>query len=324
MTDYYCPEHKYNPPPHSGFNFCPRCEFPEAYETHQVSPTLVLSLFPGIDLLGRGFEAEGFCVVRGPDLITGGDVRSFHPPAGRFEGVIGGSPCQDFSKARRTPPTGEGLEMLAEFARVVTEARPTWFLLENVPTVPTIEVAGYTIQRFDLNARECGVRQNRPRHFQYGDLRGWVIIVSRDHRVTAAEPCATASEGKRAARRTWADFCELQGLPRDFDLPGMTREAKYKAVGNGVPIPMARAVAQAVKEAREPVGFRLCRCGCGRPATGKHDTATVACRKRLQRQRDVARLNMAGGDTPLFDLPAAGWSHDPGNQAAMTLRGAAR
>lgn len=23
---------------------------------------LVLSLFPGIDLLGRGFEAEGFCV----------------------------------------------------------------------------------------------------------------------------------------------------------------------------------------------------------------------------------------------------------------------
>jgi hypothetical protein len=30
---------------------------------------LVLSLFPGIDLFGRGFEAAGFCVVRGPDLI---------------------------------------------------------------------------------------------------------------------------------------------------------------------------------------------------------------------------------------------------------------
>jgi hypothetical protein len=25
---------------------------------------LVLSLFPGADLLGRGFESEGFCVVR--------------------------------------------------------------------------------------------------------------------------------------------------------------------------------------------------------------------------------------------------------------------
>ena len=33
---------------------------------------LVLSLFPGIDLLGRGFEAEGFCVVRGPDLLHAG------------------------------------------------------------------------------------------------------------------------------------------------------------------------------------------------------------------------------------------------------------
>jgi len=302
MTGYYCPEHQYNPPPGSGFAFCPRCECPEAFETHQVTTMLILSLFPGIDLLGRGFEAEGFCVVRGPDLITGGDVRSFHPPAGRFEGVIGGPPCQDFSKARRTPPTGEGLAMLAEFARVVTEAQPTWFLLENVPTVPTIAVPGYAIQRFDLNARDCGLKQNRPRHFQYGDQRGWIIIVARGRRVTDVEPCATATEGRRPDRRTWADFCELQGLPRDFDLPGMTREAKYRAVGNGVPIPMAQAVAQSVTQARAPVGFRLCRCGCGRPATGKHDTATVACRKRLQRQRDATRHSHAGQVTPMFNL----------------------
>jgi hypothetical protein len=33
---------------------------------------LLLSLFPGIDLLGRGFELEGFNVVRGPDPIFGG------------------------------------------------------------------------------------------------------------------------------------------------------------------------------------------------------------------------------------------------------------
>lgn len=50
---------------------------------------LVLSIFPGIDLLGRAFEEEGFCVVRGPDLLWGGDVRAFHPPAGVFGGVIG-------------------------------------------------------------------------------------------------------------------------------------------------------------------------------------------------------------------------------------------
>ncbi|MCX6902818.1 MAG: DNA cytosine methyltransferase, partial [Verrucomicrobia bacterium] len=103
----------------------------------------MLSLFPGIDLLGRGFELEGFCIVRGPDLLWGGDIRAFHPPAGRFEGVIGGSPCQDFSRARRNEPSGQGLAMLAEFVRVVETARPEWFLLENVPTVPSVAAAGY-------------------------------------------------------------------------------------------------------------------------------------------------------------------------------------
>jgi DNA (cytosine-5)-methyltransferase 1 len=33
---------------------------------------LVLSLFPGIGLFDMAFEAEGFCVVRGPDLLWGG------------------------------------------------------------------------------------------------------------------------------------------------------------------------------------------------------------------------------------------------------------
>ena len=59
---------------------------------------LVLSLFPGIGLLDMAFEEEGFCVVRGPDLLWGGDNKSFHPPTGRFDGVIGGPPCKGESK----------------------------------------------------------------------------------------------------------------------------------------------------------------------------------------------------------------------------------
>ena len=58
---------------------------------------LILSLFPGIDLLGQGFEAEGYCVVRGPDRLWGGDIQDFHCFSGRFDGVIGGPPCQDFT-----------------------------------------------------------------------------------------------------------------------------------------------------------------------------------------------------------------------------------
>jgi DNA (cytosine-5)-methyltransferase 1 len=262
---------------------------------------LVLSLFPGIDLLGRGFEAEGFCVVRGPDLIYGGDIRAFHPAPGRFDGVIGGPPCQDFSKARRSEPTGYGLEMLDQFTRVVSEAQPTWFLMENVPTVPNVRVEGYSIQRFDLNANECGLRQNRPRHFQYGDRRGYVIIVERHAQLSHTERCCTASEGNKPNRRDWKTFCELQGLPGDFDLPGMSRTEKYRAVGNGVPVPMARVIARAVTSARAPVGFRICECGCGRPVGGSRVTATVACRKRLQRQRDLASVTVPGAVT-LFDV----------------------
>ena len=54
---------------------------------------LVLSLFPGIGMLDHAFELEGFCTVRGPDVLWGGDIRRFHPPAGVFDGVIGGDPC---------------------------------------------------------------------------------------------------------------------------------------------------------------------------------------------------------------------------------------
>lgn len=61
---------------------------------------LILSLFPGIGLLDMAFEEQGFCVVRGPDALWGGDIHTFYPPPGRFDGVIGGPPCQSFSRLR--------------------------------------------------------------------------------------------------------------------------------------------------------------------------------------------------------------------------------
>lgn len=250
--------------------------------------SLILSLFPGIDLLGRGFEAEGFCVVRGPDILWGGDVRDFNPPPGVFAGVIGGSPCQDFSRARRSPPTGYGLEMLADFARIVRAASPNWWLLENVPTVPDIAISGYAVQRLDLNARECGSKQNRPRHFQFGSWSGLQLVPARASPVIAeSQPAVLATEGRHKSRRNWADFCELQGLPRDFALPGMTLSARYAAVGNGVHVAVARTLARAVLAAGlRTETVRLCACGCGRLLAGKQISATPACRKRLQRRRN--------------------------------------
>jgi DNA (cytosine-5)-methyltransferase 1 len=259
---------------------------------------LVLSIFPGIDLLGRGFEAEGFAVVRGPDLIFGQDVRSFHVPAGKFAGVVGGPPCQDFSKARRSEPTGYGVEMLIEFARVVTEAAPDWWLLENVERVPDVQIAGYVVQRIDLDAREAGLAQRRRRHFQFGRRAGQsplVISRSSPSRGVSQRTCL-AVEGSQTERRSWPDFCELQGLPREFDLPGWPIAFKYRAVGNGVPVPVAQMIARAIaqrdataEQAPGQVTTRVCVCGCARPVFGNQQAALAACRKRLERRRKAER-----------------------------------
>lgn len=247
------------------------------------SPGLVLSLFPGIDILGRGFEMEGFCVVRGPEKILGGDIREFHAPAGRFEGVIGGPPCPEFSSARREEPTGEGVELLAHFLRVVAEAQPQWWLMENVERVPDVTVRGYTVQRFDLNARECGLPQNRPRHFQYGSRDGSFLRLERDATIEEWEPCVTASEGQRGVtRRRWEKFCALQGLAAtELDL--FNRRGRYRVVGNAVPLPMARRLARAVLHPL-PSWVVSCACGCGRDVTPRAKTATEACRQRYSRQ----------------------------------------
>jgi len=245
---------------------------------------LVLSLFPGVDLLGRGFEAEGFCVVRGPDLIFGGDIRDFNPPPDRFDGIIGGSPCQDFSSLRRCPPSGYGLQMLAEFVRCVEQARPDWFLLENVPGVPDINPNGYAVQRFDLRANEFGLAQQRLRHFQFGSLRNQVLVLDRPSRGPVSQPIATATEGGKMGRRDWSDFCALQGLP-PLTLENFTLSARYRAVGNGVPFPMARFVARAILGQLPAGSIRLCACGCGRRVEGKALSAEPACRKRIERKR---------------------------------------
>lgn len=144
----------------------------------RVSQPLVLSLFPGIGLLDMAFEEEGFCVVRGPDVLWGGDIRSFHPPAGVFDGVIGGPPCQMFSMlARLVEFNGHKTRfgnLIPEFERCVYEAHPTWFLMENVPAAPAPVVVSYEVvsevvnNRWFVAADGVGAEQTRQRRLSFG------------------------------------------------------------------------------------------------------------------------------------------------------------
>jgi DNA (cytosine-5)-methyltransferase 1 len=260
----------------------------------------VLSLFPGVGLLDLAFELEGFWVLRGPDLIFGSSIRGYHARPGVLGGIIGGPPCQDFSLLRRCAPSGEGVEMLGHFARVVTEDQPEWFLMENVPCVPSITVEGYHVQRFNLAAKECGAGQSRLRCFQFGNrLNKNPLVIRRSQPLSGLSPAPVATEGRRKNRRSWADFCELQGLPRDFDLPAFTKGEKYKAVGNGVPIQMGRVLAGAINtwSVTEEM-IRVCVCDCGRPVRSGKTLATAACRKRMERRRrDAAAVAVSSPGT---------------------------
>ena len=245
---------------------------------------LVLSLFPGIGLLDRAFEERGFCVVRGPDVLWGGDVRSFHPPAGRFDGVIGGPPCQAFSrlvhivKAKGQTPKPN---LIPEFERIVAAVGPAWFVMENVPAAPEPNVPGYHVHSQILNNRWMpeAPEQNRERRFSFGSRDGRKLSVEtcalQNPRYERAVVATSSKEGalaksqgelrSGASRRlnraasvlpgqspssTLERCCELKGLPFDFlkDAP-FTVAGKYQVVGNGVPLPMGRAIAAAVIEA---------------------------------------------------------------------------
>ena len=226
---------------------------------------LVLSLFPGIGLLDMAFEEEGFCVVRGPDLLWGGDIRRFHPPAGKFDGVIGGPPCQMFSplgavnrSQNKAPSYGN---LIPEFERVVAEAAPAWFVMENVYRAPIPSVRGYAVRDMLLDAAWLGSEQGRLRRFSLGFGGGIPFTFSIETLALhnpEPMPTVTTGPGGRATphprkggwRYSLADARRLQGLPHDFleDAP-FTALGKLRAIANGVPLPMGRAVARAVKRA---------------------------------------------------------------------------
>lgn len=230
-----------------------------------MSAPLVLSLFPGIGLLDRAFEEEGFCVVRGPDLLWGGDVRAFHPPPGRFDGVIGGPPCQRFSRLAALVRHAHGEDAVAEdlipeYERCVAEAAPAWFLMENVEAAPLPVVPGYRVDAHLISDRDhAGGVSTRERRFSFGTRDGrplaldwWAPPVPAERLNAAIGSGCTWQDGRPVSLHNAVEFrrsCRAQGLPDDFDLPHLTAKGRQKAVGNGVPLPMGRAVAQAVRRA---------------------------------------------------------------------------
>lgn len=212
--------------------------------------------------------AAQYAKLRGMKLDT------LHPPAGRFEGIIGGPPCQLYSAFRHiNPHVGRHGDMIPEYERIVAEAQPGWFVMENVEAAPVPAVAGYHVHAQMLRDDWVGGATERKRRFSFGTRAGLRLQIEQlalhnadpNPAVTSASeaiPVALGGSGKPKkslakhggrGSRSVGDMLEDQGLPRDFlsDCP-LTAEGTRRMIGNGVPLPMGRAVARAVKRALEP------------------------------------------------------------------------
>ena len=250
---------------------------------------LVLSLFPGIDLFGRAFEEEGFCVVRGPDIIYGQDVRTWSAMKGKFDVLIGGPPCKVHSSVGRWGPTPSQENMIPEFERLVEEAQPLVFVMENVKEAPKPHVENYAIMSYVIDSWQYGADQQRKRRFTFGyrnqrELSSFPFIpeepLPKNLRRENPFPTILASEGKfptdcagrrKLGRRlTLAEVCELQGFPDlanawCFTPRGVSKrkvyrkEFEYELIGNGVERKAGLVIARAVKAGLEYLEATLTR-----------------------------------------------------------------
>ncbi len=94
--------------------------------------------------------------------------------------IIGGPPCQDFSSAGKRDETLGRADLTLNFAEIVKNILPEWFVMENVPRIEKSRIlreakeifksAGYGLTQKVLNASFCNVPQNRKRFFLIGHL----------------------------------------------------------------------------------------------------------------------------------------------------------
>lgn len=203
------------------------------------------------------FEEFGFCVVRGPDILLGGDVCKFKAIEGKFDGIIGGPPCKPFSQAIYRVGGAQFAvsgNLVPEFERIVSEAKPKWFVMENVPGSPIPKGAVWSQI---LEAHDFGASQKRKRRFSSNWYLGpepvtvkhedpLPTVVATEHKYFGS-PRDTARAGRHYGRRlTIEEVNVAMGLPQDFETPALTLAKSYEVRGNGVPLQMGRAIAKAI------------------------------------------------------------------------------
>lgn len=223
-----------------------------------------ISLFTGVGGLDFGFEAAGFetsvagdfdriaCdtvsinrpwpLLRGPidDFGSATILKTGRLSQGEADVLIGGPPCQPFSKSsywvngdskRLDDPRAD---TLASYLRVLGDALPKTFLLENVAglafkgkdeglqhllsgikKINRKHGVNYTVSIAKLNAADFGVPQRRERVFLVGHREGRDFVFPAP---THGEPAVSAALGLEPYRTTWDSIGDLVDVPHEDGL----------------------------------------------------------------------------------------------------------
>lgn len=158
----------------------------------------IIDIFSGCGGLSTGFEMAGFEVALAieKDLWAFETYKYNHPETNiineditkinyddvipkNIVGVIGGPPCQGFSLSGKRDPKDPRNSLFMNFVEIVNKAKPTFFVLENVPGILSMKTSkqenvseiiikefekiGYKTEYKILNAAEYGVPQTRKR-----------------------------------------------------------------------------------------------------------------------------------------------------------------
>jgi len=164
------------------------------------------------------------------------DVCTFdgRPWRGAVDVVSGGFPCQDISSAgQRKGIDGEHSGLWREMARIISETRPVFVLIENSPHLRTrglvrvlkdLDGMGYNTSRGVFGAEDCGAPHPRKRM--------WIVANTDDGRKRVLPVYAEVASASTADGVAWpVQVADLAGVK--MGARGFAREHVELAVSEG-------------------------------------------------------------------------------------------